>query len=142
MSYAMEQPIALRASESARAAFIRRTYGHLAGAILVGNLHQSRSSQPVHTGRGSLCPPWRSPRLYPIPGERVQEATRRVLDSAAAVLEGEGEQVRRVGGEHAIAPTVEPCPTNGSCSVVAPSWPVITKLWNMPLEMLAAQLFV
>lgn len=33
-SYAMEQPIAIRASESARAAFIRRTYGHLAGAIL------------------------------------------------------------------------------------------------------------
>jgi FtsH-binding integral membrane protein len=34
MSYAMEQPIAIRASESARAAFIRRTYGNLAGAIL------------------------------------------------------------------------------------------------------------
>jgi FtsH-binding integral membrane protein len=33
--YAMEQPIAMRASESARAAFIRRTYAHLAGAILV-----------------------------------------------------------------------------------------------------------
>jgi len=30
----MEQPIAIRAQESARAAFIRRTYGHLAGAIL------------------------------------------------------------------------------------------------------------
>jgi FtsH-binding integral membrane protein len=30
----MERPIAIRASESARAAFIRRTYGHLAGAIL------------------------------------------------------------------------------------------------------------
>ena len=34
MSYAMESPIAVRASESARAAFIRRTYAHLAGAIL------------------------------------------------------------------------------------------------------------
>src|SRR5262249_8885106 len=34
MSYAMETPIAVRASESARAAFIRRTYAHLAGAIL------------------------------------------------------------------------------------------------------------
>src|SRR5690348_4459369 len=32
--YAMEHPIAVRASESARAAFIRRTYAHLAGAIL------------------------------------------------------------------------------------------------------------
>jgi FtsH-binding integral membrane protein len=30
----MEQPIAIRAAESARAAFIRRTYAHLAGAIL------------------------------------------------------------------------------------------------------------
>jgi FtsH-binding integral membrane protein len=30
----MEQPIAIRAQESARASFIRRTYGHLAGAIL------------------------------------------------------------------------------------------------------------
>jgi uncharacterized protein len=34
MSYAMESSIAVRASESARAAFIRRTYAHLAGAIL------------------------------------------------------------------------------------------------------------
>jgi len=34
MNYAMEQPIAIRASESERAGFIRRTYGHLAGAIL------------------------------------------------------------------------------------------------------------
>jgi FtsH-binding integral membrane protein len=34
MSYAMSAPIAVRASESARAAFIRRTYAHLAGAIL------------------------------------------------------------------------------------------------------------
>jgi FtsH-binding integral membrane protein len=34
MSYAMEYPIAARAREDARAAFIRRTYGHLAGAIL------------------------------------------------------------------------------------------------------------
>src|SRR5262249_34718214 len=34
MSYAMEYPIAARAGESARAAFIRRTYAHLAGAIL------------------------------------------------------------------------------------------------------------
>src|ERR1700730_873908 len=34
MSYAMEHPIAIRAQESARAAFIRRTYDHLAGAIL------------------------------------------------------------------------------------------------------------
>lgn len=34
MSYAMEHPIAVRAAESARAAFIRRTYAHLAGAIL------------------------------------------------------------------------------------------------------------
>lgn len=32
--YSMEQPIAVRATESARAGFIRRTYGHLAGAIL------------------------------------------------------------------------------------------------------------
>ncbi len=35
MSYAMTHPIAIRATESARAAFIRRTYAHLAGAILV-----------------------------------------------------------------------------------------------------------
>lgn len=34
MQYAMEQPIAARATESARAAFIRRTYLHLAGALL------------------------------------------------------------------------------------------------------------
>src|SRR5262245_36929167 len=34
MSFAMESPIALRAGESARATFIRRTYAHLAGAIL------------------------------------------------------------------------------------------------------------
>jgi uncharacterized protein len=34
MNYAMEQPIAIRAAESDRAAFIRRTYAHLAGAIL------------------------------------------------------------------------------------------------------------
>ena len=34
MSYAMEQPIASRAAESARAGFIRRTYAHLAGAVL------------------------------------------------------------------------------------------------------------
>ena len=34
MSYAMEHPIASRAAESARAGFIRRTYAHLAGAIL------------------------------------------------------------------------------------------------------------
>jgi FtsH-binding integral membrane protein len=34
MSYAMEHPIAIRAQESERATFIRRTYGHLAGAIL------------------------------------------------------------------------------------------------------------
>src|SRR5262249_21671514 len=34
MSYAMEYPIAARAGESARAAFVRRTYAHLAGAIL------------------------------------------------------------------------------------------------------------
>ncbi|HMF18385.1 MAG TPA: Bax inhibitor-1 family protein [Gemmataceae bacterium] len=34
MNYAMEQPIAIRATESERAGFIRRTYGHLAGAIL------------------------------------------------------------------------------------------------------------
>src|SRR5262245_25963203 len=34
MYYAMEQPIAARAEQSARAAFIRRTYAHLAGAIL------------------------------------------------------------------------------------------------------------
>src|SRR5205085_7809647 len=34
MSYAMEHPIAARSGESARAAFIRRTYAHLAGAIL------------------------------------------------------------------------------------------------------------
>src|SRR4051794_2285883 len=33
MPYAMEQPIAAFASESARAAFVRRTYAHLAGAI-------------------------------------------------------------------------------------------------------------
>jgi FtsH-binding integral membrane protein len=32
--YSMEQPIAVRATESARAGFIRRTYAHLAGAIL------------------------------------------------------------------------------------------------------------
>ena len=34
MSYALEYPIAARAPASERAAFIRRTYGHLAGAIL------------------------------------------------------------------------------------------------------------
>jgi FtsH-binding integral membrane protein len=34
MAYAMEFPLASQASESARAAFIRRTYAHLAGAIL------------------------------------------------------------------------------------------------------------
>lgn len=34
MPYAMEYPLASQASESARAAFIRRTYAHLAGAIL------------------------------------------------------------------------------------------------------------
>ncbi len=34
MSYAMEHPIAIRAQESERATFIRRTYGHLAAAIL------------------------------------------------------------------------------------------------------------
>jgi FtsH-binding integral membrane protein len=34
MSYAMEYPLAFQASESERAAFIRRTYAHLAGAIL------------------------------------------------------------------------------------------------------------
>jgi FtsH-binding integral membrane protein len=34
MSYALDHPIAEQAPESARAAFIRRTYGHLAGAIL------------------------------------------------------------------------------------------------------------
>src|SRR5579859_776206 len=33
MSYALDYPIAAQASESARAAFIRRTYAHLAGAI-------------------------------------------------------------------------------------------------------------
>lgn len=34
MYYAMEQPLAIRAAQSERAAFIRRTYGHLAGAVL------------------------------------------------------------------------------------------------------------
>ena len=35
MSYVMDHPtVAARATESARAAFIRRTYAHLAGAIL------------------------------------------------------------------------------------------------------------
>lgn len=34
MQYALQQPIAARATESARAAFIRRTYLHLAGALL------------------------------------------------------------------------------------------------------------
>ncbi len=34
MSYAMEYPLAARASADARGAFIRRTYAHLAGAIL------------------------------------------------------------------------------------------------------------
>lgn len=34
MQYAMEYPLAIRAAESERAAFIRRTYAHLAGAIL------------------------------------------------------------------------------------------------------------
>ena len=34
MSYAMDRPIAVEASGSERAAFIRRTYGHLAGAVL------------------------------------------------------------------------------------------------------------
>lgn len=34
MDYAMDRPIAIAASSSERAAFIRRTYAHLAGAIL------------------------------------------------------------------------------------------------------------
>jgi FtsH-binding integral membrane protein len=34
MSYMMDEPLAVRAAESERATFIRRTYGHLAGAIL------------------------------------------------------------------------------------------------------------
>lgn len=34
MSYSMDYPIAAQAAESERAGFIRRTYGHLAGAIL------------------------------------------------------------------------------------------------------------
>jgi FtsH-binding integral membrane protein len=34
MSYAMQEPFAIEASQAARATFIRRTYGHLAGAIL------------------------------------------------------------------------------------------------------------
>jgi FtsH-binding integral membrane protein len=34
MSYMMEYPLAIQATESERAAFIRRTYAHLAGAIL------------------------------------------------------------------------------------------------------------
>jgi FtsH-binding integral membrane protein len=34
MYYEMEAPIAARAAESARAAFIRRTYAHVAGAVL------------------------------------------------------------------------------------------------------------
>lgn len=34
MDYAMDRPIAIAASQSERAAFIRRTYAHLAGAIL------------------------------------------------------------------------------------------------------------
>jgi uncharacterized protein len=34
MSYAMEYPVAARAPASARVAFIRRTYAHLAGAIV------------------------------------------------------------------------------------------------------------
>jgi len=34
MSYAMEYPVAARAPASARVAFVRRTYAHLAGAIL------------------------------------------------------------------------------------------------------------
>lgn len=34
MSYAFEQPLAIHAEQSERAAFIRRTYAHLAGAIL------------------------------------------------------------------------------------------------------------
>ena len=34
MNYAMEHPIAIRAAESERAGFIRRTYAHLAGAVL------------------------------------------------------------------------------------------------------------
>jgi FtsH-binding integral membrane protein len=34
MSYALDYPVVAQASESARAGFIRRTYAHLAGAIL------------------------------------------------------------------------------------------------------------
>jgi FtsH-binding integral membrane protein len=34
MSYALQEPFAIEATQEARAAFIRRTYGHLAGAIL------------------------------------------------------------------------------------------------------------
>src|SRR5262249_46484025 len=33
-NYAMDYPVAAQAPSEARAAFIRRTYGHLAGAIL------------------------------------------------------------------------------------------------------------
>jgi FtsH-binding integral membrane protein len=49
----MQHPIAIRAGESARAAFIRRTYGHLAGAILAliileyGLLHLPNVSELV-----------------------------------------------------------------------------------------------
>src|SRR5947209_17644612 len=34
MSYGMAYPVVARAEPSARAMFIRRTYGHLAGAVL------------------------------------------------------------------------------------------------------------
>src|ERR1700704_3581175 len=34
MQYALEQPLAIQAEQSERASFIRRTYAHLAGAVL------------------------------------------------------------------------------------------------------------
>jgi FtsH-binding integral membrane protein len=61
MSYAMSHPIAIRATESARAAFIRRTYAHLAGAILAfialeyGLLHLPGAANLI---RGMTHSPW------------------------------------------------------------------------------------
>jgi len=61
MSYAMAHPIAIRATESARAAFIRRTYAHLAGAILVfTGLEYALLQMPVVHDliRGMTHSPW------------------------------------------------------------------------------------
>jgi FtsH-binding integral membrane protein len=61
MSYAMEYPIVIRASESARAAFVRRTYGHLAAAILAFTALEYGLLQLPNVGDlvgGMVSSPW------------------------------------------------------------------------------------